>query len=374
MEEHQSMPARYNRFTSPLALRAGAACSGICLLIATASLTGIALAQSPPALPEAPAATATNADSAGRISLFQQPETSLQEVDSCVIGAVEPQSERFLVRLGNYGPTAPLVLQAWDSGKFTRLSVPAGCQRGLSSEPDTTAVQVHGREIGIWIDSDHPRPALGALLPITPAYWWQELSRAPLPFNEPEREPDRELAISFDLKVPTASREGAAEVYVTTNFLFRDTRSKQAFWLAATLFDPRGETRFPDTVHMDTWEAGTQLPILFSALNTKSRWLHPGPRSSLFTDQPFADYRTFEVRVSAAELQAALGALRKARPSLAAVSLDPRDYQLTHFNINPEVFATHESRGRLGVAIRDVRVDLLPPSRAVEKAIPAPLD
>jgi len=29
-------------------------------------------------------------------------------------------------------------------------------------------VQVNGREIGIWIDSDHPRPALGSLLPITP--------------------------------------------------------------------------------------------------------------------------------------------------------------------------------------------------------------
>jgi hypothetical protein len=335
------------------------------------------LSQSPPA-PCGTIAPQESNDAPSRISLFRQPEISLQEVDSCVIGAVEPQSERFLVRLGNYGPTAPLALQAWDAGRFTRLQVPVGCQRGLSSEPDTTAVQVHGRQIGIWIDSDHPRPALGALLPITPAYWWQELSRAPLPFNDPNSEPDRtpsrELAIAFDLKVPTASRAGAAEVYVTTNFLFRDIRSKQAIWLAATLFDPRGEARFPDTVHMDSWEAGTQLPILFSALNTRSRWLHPGPRSSLFTDQSFADYRSFEVRVSAAELQAALGALRKARPSLAAVSADPRDYQLTHFNINPEVFAPPGSRGKLGMAIRDVRVDLLTPSLAVEKVISAPLD
>jgi hypothetical protein len=365
LKQHETRHDRPHRFTSSPALRAGGAWRGICLIVATSCLTscltGTALSQSPPGPPEATAATAINDDAATRISLFRQPEISLPEVDSCVIGAVEPQSERFLVRLGNYGPTAPLVLQAWDAGRFTKLQVPAGCQRGLSSEPDTTAVQVHGREIGIWIDSDHPRPALGALLPITPAYWWQELSRAPLPFNDSNREPNRELAIAFDLKVPTAGREGAAEVYVTTNFLFRDTRSKQAFWLAATLFDPRGEARFPDTVHMDTWEAGTQLPILFSALNTKSRWLHPGPRSSLFTDQPFADYRTFEVRVSAAELQAALGAMRNARPSLAAVSADPRDYQLTHFNINPEVFAPEGSRGRLGMAIRDVRVDLLAP-------------
>jgi len=271
-----------------LALRWGAAWRGICLFFATSSLTGIALSQSPPATCGAIDPRGSNAPS--RISLFRQPEIGSHEVDSCMIGAVEPQSERFLVRLGNYGPAAPLVLQAWDAGRFTRLSVPAGCQRGLLSEPDATAVQVHGREIGIWIDSDHPRPALGALLPITPAYWWQEISRPPLPFHIPNSEPDREqlreLAIAFDLKVPTANREGAAEVYVTTNFLFRDTRSKQGIWLAATLFDPRGEARFPDTVHMDSWEAGTQLPILFSALNTKSRWLHPGPRSSLFTDQP----------------------------------------------------------------------------------------
>jgi hypothetical protein len=288
-------------------------------------------------------------------TLFHQPNITAKDVDACVIGEVHPQSERFYVRLGNYGKTTALVPQTWDAGRFTGLQVPAGCQRGLSTEPDSTAVQVNGREIGIWIDSDHPRPALGSLLPITPAYWWWDLSRAPMPFKEE----DRELAMSFDLKVPTATQTGKAVPYVTTNFLFRDTRSQQQLWLAATLFDPRGEATLPDTVHVDNWEGGTQLPILYSALNHKSQWLHPGPGSALFTDKPFADYRSFCVRLTAAELRAALLAMKKAMPKLAPASEDPRHYQLIHFNINPEVYAPTGSRGQLGLSLRGVRVEMI---------------
>ena len=290
-------------------------------------------------------------------TLFRQPDLTAKDVDACVIGEVHPQSERFYVRIGNYGKTTPLVPQTWDAGRFTGLQVPAGCQRGPSPEADTTAVQVHGREIGIWIDSDHPRPALGSLLPITPAYWWWDMSRAPLPFKEP----DRELSMSFDLKVPTATQTGKAVPYITINFLFRDSRSQQQLWLAATLFDPRGEATLPDTVHVDDWEGGTQLPILYSALNRKSQWLHPGPRSALFTDKPFADYRKIEVRVTAPELRAALLAMKNAMPKLAPASEDPRDYQLVHFNINPEVYAPKGSRGQLGLSLRDIRVEVLAP-------------
>ncbi len=339
-------------------MRAVAACvSRSCLLLATILSIGSAFSQAPSAISEGITSSAQGDDELNSIRLFRQPDITAKDVDACVIGGVQPQSERFYVRLGNYGQATPLVPQAWDAGRFTGLQVPDGYQRGLSPAADTTAVQVHGREIGIWIDSDHPRPSTGALLPITPASWWLDMSRAPVPFKET----NRELSMCFDLKVPTSVREGIAEVYVTANFLFHDARSQQSLWLAATLFDPRGEARFPDTVHVDDWEGGTQLPILFSALNAKSRWLHPGPDSSLFTDKPFADYRRIEVRVSAAELRAALVAMRKAMPRLADASEDPRDYQLVHFNINPEVFAPAGSRGRLGVSIRDVRVELFAP-------------
>jgi len=81
----------------------------------------------------------------------------------------------------------------------------------------------------------------------------------------------------------------------------------------------------------------------------------------LFTDKPFTDYRAFSVRVAALELRAALQAMKKAMPKLAPTSENPRDYQLIHFNINPEVYAPQGSRGRLGLALRDVRVELHAP-------------
>ena len=288
--------------------------------------------------------------------LFVEPDiTETKVATDCVIGEVFPGNERFYVRIGNYGKTTPIVPQAWDASSFTGLKVPAGFQFGPMAAENSAAVQVHGREVGIWIDSDHPRPALGSLLPITPAYWWWDMNRAPFPFKEA----GRELSISFALKVPTASRTGEAQVYITTNFLLRDKRSQQQFWLASTVFDPRGEAHFPDLVHVDDWEGGTQLPILFCALHHKSQWLHPGPASALFADTTFSDYRHFEVRVSSAELRTAIVAMKKAKPKLAAVSEDSHDYQLIHLSLNPEVFAPKGSRGRLGLALRDIRVEVI---------------
>ena len=290
-------------------------------------------------------------------TLFHQTDFTAKDVDACVIGEVHPLSERFYVRLGNYGKTTPLAPQTWDAGRFTGLQVPAGCQRGLSTEANSTAVQVHGREVGIWIDSDHPRPALGSLLPITPAYWWWDFAKAPRPFAKE----GMELVMSFEMKVPTASREGKAQPYITANFLFLDTRSQKQFWLAANLFDMRPESQFPDTVHFDGWEGGTQIPILYSALNKKSQWMHPGKDSALFTSQPFSEYRHYDVRVTAAELKTAIVAMQKRFPETAAVSDNITDLRLIHFNINPEVYAPTGSRGKLGLALRDIRVEVLAP-------------
>jgi hypothetical protein len=179
--------------------------------------------------------------------------------------------------------------------------------------------------------------------------------KAPIPFAKE----GVELAMSFEMKVPTASREGEAQSYITVNFLFLDTRSQKQFWLAAILFDLRSESQFPDTVHFDSWEGGTQIPILYSALNKKSQWLHPGKDSALFSSQPFAEYRHYDVRVTAAELKDAIQAMRARFPETAAVSDNAADLRLIHFNLNPEVYAPKASRGLLGLALRNVRVDVL---------------
>lgn len=300
--------------------------------------------------------------------LVQQPTLDDAEAPRRIIGEVRPDGEKFLVRIANMGRTADLVAVAWDVGKYTgfrpateeqlsqfqRGPMQAGEGSGESSG-ESSAVQMRRNEIGIWIDSDHPRPQAGALLPVCPALWWWDMTTAPRPFVNPQHE----LAMSFEMQVPTAERTGDAEVYVCAYFLLRDERSGQNFWLGASVFDLRGEAPFPDTVHFDDWEGGTQLPILFTALNERSAWLHPGPRSQHFQPQPFASYRPFEFRVGAAELRAVIRAMKQRWPKLEKMSEEPRDYQLTHFNINPEVYAPPASRGRLGLALRDIRVAIV---------------
>jgi hypothetical protein len=53
------------------------------------------------------------------------------------------------------------------------------------------------------------------------------------------------------------------------------------------------------------------------------------------------------------------------------MSEEPRDYQLTHFNINPEVYAPSESRGRLGLALRAIRVLLVEAAQPLQPIQPA---
>jgi hypothetical protein len=300
----------------------------------------------------------------GRVveTIFRQPEIGPNGIDACVIGDVSPVSERFHVRLANMGADAVAGKPSWDAGRYTGLRADAGeplasHTRGPRQAAEGTAVQVRGRQIGIWIDSEHPRPRQGALLPICPGVWWLDDSRAPRPF----REANGELSFSFDLKVPTARREGKAEVYICAYFLFGDQRSHRQFWLGPSLFDLRGADRFRDIVHIDNWEAGTGLPILLTALNKRSAWLHPGNGSAEFTDRTFNDYRHFDFRVGFKEFQAAVAAVKKRFPKLSDVSEDPRDYRILHFNLNPEVYAPAGSRGRLGLAVREICVARLPP-------------
>lgn len=292
-------------------------------------------------------------------TLVAQPVIDDAEVSSRIIGEVRPDGEKFLVRIANMGTDAASAAVTWDVGRYTGFRPAEGeslarFQRGPAPTPEGSAVQMRRNEIGIWIDSDHPRPKLGLLLPVCPAYWWWDVKTAPRPFVDATRE----LAMAFDMQVPTADRAGGSEVYVCAYFLLRDQKTGRHFWLGASLFDLRGAAKFPDLVHFDDWEGGTNLPILFTALNDHSAWLHPGPGSQCFQDQPFAGYRHFEFRVGSAELRTAVQAMKRRWPKLAEMSEEPSDYQLTHFNINPEVYAPQGSRGRLGLALRDIRVEL----------------
>ena len=330
-----------------------------CVLLCAGLLMGTAAqAQEQPARPLTDGAEAANGPVVQ--TLVEQPVLDDAEVPHRIIGEVRPDGEKFLVRIANMGRDAELAAVTWDVGQYTGFQPAVGdplgqFQRGPAQVGQGSAVQMRRNEIGIWIDSDHPRPQAGSLLPVCPAYWWWDMKTAPRPLADAKHE----LSMAFDMQVPTADRTGRAEVYVCAYFLLRDERSEKQFWLGTTVFDLRGATQFPDTVHFDDWEGGTQLPILFTALNDRSAWLHPGPGSQHFQDQPFSSYRRFEFRVGGSELQTVVRAMKQRWPKLQNMSEEPHDYQLTHFNINPEVYAPPASRGRLGWRVRDIRITIV---------------
>jgi len=106
-------------------------------------------------------------------TIFAQPAVEASAVDDRVIGDSRPVGGEFLVRLANVGEDADTAAIAWDVGRYTGFRPGASeslslFQRGPRQAAEGTAVQLRGTEIGIWIDSDHPRPRRGALIPVCP--------------------------------------------------------------------------------------------------------------------------------------------------------------------------------------------------------------
>ena len=177
------------------------------LLSAGLLMGAAAHAQEQPARP-LPAATEP---AAGQViqTLVEQPVLDDEEVPHRIIGEVRPDGEKFLVRVANMGRDAELSAVTWDVGQYTGFRPAAEdqlgrFQRGPAQSVQGSAVQMRRDEIGIWIDSDHPRPRAGSLIPVCPAYWWWDVKTAPRPFADPQHE----LTMAFDMQVPTADRVG----------------------------------------------------------------------------------------------------------------------------------------------------------------------
>lgn len=86
--------------------------------------------------------------------------------------------------------------------------------------------------------------------------------------------------------------------------------------------------------------------------------------SSVFAAEPktrliFSIDQAFGNGVTATELKNAIHTMPARFPETAAVSDNVTDLRLVHFNLNPEVFAPNGNRGRLGLALRNIRVELV---------------
>ena len=153
-----------------------------------------------------------------------------------------------------------------------RASPRPGASADRSKQVKAQSSRSRGTKSASGLTPTHPRPEKGALIPVCPAYWWLDRNNAPRPFQDI----DHELAFSFDLRVPTAERQGQAEVYVLRLLPAARPAIGPVALAGRSVFDLRSIDRFPDTVHIDNWEAGTGLPILFTALHERRNGCTPG--------------------------------------------------------------------------------------------------
>ncbi len=137
---------------------------------------------------------------------------------------------------------------------------------------------------------------------------------------------------SYDLRVTRADHGQASVAQVVAYFNLHDKTSGKSLWLGQIAFDSRcGKSG--DVM----WDAGTNTPIVNSvALN--------------FACMPFDGWRSMLFVVGAAEIEGAASALRVRYPS-RNLSAHAADYELTHINLNPEIFVARGEAARIDIGV-----------------------
>lgn len=280
------------------------------------------------------------------ISLFRQPAVfSIASIAYAAPGPAVGGPRLIIWAMGSEAVSTPVT---WSVSRYTGFAPAAPLFRrqiGPGDEPGTTALQAYGDEIGVFLA---PEKAFrtGVIQPVVYEYNWD-----PETAPEPWQEPGAELSYSFELQVATASSAGGAVPYITAPVVLRDKTGGKSFWVNPAAFDLRGfgEER-PWT---DSCPTCTQMAMVSSKFASGTRYVKLGPGSSISQSSPWRGYRRFEYRVSADQVKAMASALG------AAFSTDPKDYQLTHFNLNPEISFPEGAKGYLGTSFRKISISVI---------------
>ena len=218
------------------------------------------------------------------------------------------------------------------------------------SRRGTTAVQVVGSEIGIYIDST----SLAAGMPTVNNLGTVVLAHNMLPNGGLGL--GRSFRYSFDLKVPFADVRNGGVAQVVAYFCFTDRVHRQSFWYGMNLFDSRGLWyRFRNGFKSVMWDGGTNLPI--AHVSAGFDWVRPGS-TAFFTGRPFGDYRSYTFVAGPAQINAAVTRIIAKYPAMASrLSTNSADYDLGNVNLNPEVAALPGAYAGIGMAVRNWKVE-----------------
>ncbi len=259
----------------------------------------------------------------------------------------------------------------WDVGLYTGYTPPAPIdrhQRGVSNiAVGSTAVQAAGNTVGFLIDSASlvtPGTGSGTLFPIVAQHNFP-VAKQFVPFAEP----GKTLVYAMQAQIPYARGEGecglpgSACAYATMYFDIQDVTTGLNFWYGATLYDTRGTPNglghLGETVGYD---GNTQQAIIGAVVNLSAaqgaKFTTALPTSRGFQSQTWAGYRPFQFAMTAHNLRNAVRAVKSAfQQQYGALSEDPRDYRVFHFNFNPEV-AYFGGNASIGVAFNNIRISV----------------
>lgn len=259
----------------------------------------------------------------------------------------------------------------WDVGLYTGFTPPAPAeshQRGVSNiTAGSTAVQAAGNTVGFLIDSASlttPSTGSGTLFPIVAQYNFPKARQF-----KPFAEPGKTLVYAMQAQVPYAKGEGncgltgSACAYATLYFDIQDVTTGLEFWYGATLFDTRGTPNglgfLGETINYD---GNTQQAIIGAVVNLSAAegamFTTALPTSKGFQSQTWTGYKPFQFAMTARNLRNAIHAVKSTFPQqYGALSDDPANYQVFHFNFNPEV-AYFGGNASIGVAFNNIRISL----------------
>lgn len=298
---------------------------------------------------------------------FSMPTTSAGELGCRMIASGGTLAAgRAMMALWQQGEAGVATPVTWDVGSVTGLALGSGqtaaaFQRGPNDTQWTSALQMKGDSVGMWINSGQSGvTTTGTILPAVLHYDFKSDAQ-PKPWSTP----GAALVYAFDAQVPTAKSWGDGVPYAAAVFRFRDLKEGNEgrdVWFSIVFFDPRGAP--DDTELPDDCSTCSHYPILITTFTDKARYGSLGPGSARFSSEPWAGFRHFDFRVQEADIARAIDrAKTRFKLDDKALSPNPADYALVHVNMNPEVYAPATGGAAIGMSARGVAVGrTLPPS------------
>ena len=294
-------------------------------------------------------------------ALFEQPD--LHHIDEHLL--VSPQASQvtpdrmYLIMWGLRGAvhTGPAL---WRMEDYTGLAVPrekkSSLQRSVS--PDSkpaSGIQARNRTVGIVIDSQSiDTNRMDIITPTVIHYDWENTS-----IVRPFSDHDTGLVFSLDAQIPHAATEGGGVVQTAIYFAFLDTISGMQFWYGALLYDSRGEEAYGERVGLDNCRICTGLPIVQTLPGEDGRYGSAHDGSQRAAVDAWRGFRRFSLYITPANFRAAIQDLTAKHPSMGDLSPHPEDYELLHFNVNPEIFTPPGARASIGLSVTGIEIGLL---------------